>query len=159
VRLHLLGGWSSGAVIAFEMARQLEQAGQTVDRVVLLDAPTPVGRGEIDDDLARAWFLEDLGQGAEELDGAFEVFRGVIEACNDYRPAPISAALTVIRARDGQVSEFADHPHADRPDWGWAELTSAAVRTVTVPGTHHTVLAEGRVRAVADLFNRQRQED
>jgi thioesterase domain-containing protein/acyl carrier protein len=36
-----LGGWSLGGVIAFEMARQLEAAGETVDRLVLIDSHSP----------------------------------------------------------------------------------------------------------------------
>jgi len=34
-----LGGWSFGALVAFEIAQQLQQAGQEVARLVLLDAP------------------------------------------------------------------------------------------------------------------------
>jgi amino acid adenylation domain-containing protein len=34
-----LGGWSMGGVIAFEVARRLEQAGQRVSLLVLMDAP------------------------------------------------------------------------------------------------------------------------
>ncbi len=35
---YLLGGWSLGGLIAVEMAAQLERAGETVERVVLVDA-------------------------------------------------------------------------------------------------------------------------
>ncbi|MET0399319.1 MAG: non-ribosomal peptide synthase/polyketide synthase [Longimicrobiaceae bacterium] len=38
---YLLGGWSMGGVVAFEMARQLEAAGQRVERVVLVDTSMP----------------------------------------------------------------------------------------------------------------------
>jgi amino acid adenylation domain-containing protein/FkbM family methyltransferase len=38
---HLLLGWSMGGVVAFEMARQLEQRGQKVALLALLDAPAP----------------------------------------------------------------------------------------------------------------------
>ena len=36
-----VGGWSMGASIAFEMARQLARDGETVDRLVLIDVPVP----------------------------------------------------------------------------------------------------------------------
>jgi amino acid adenylation domain-containing protein len=53
---YLLAGWSVGGVLAFEMARQLTEAGETVARVLLLDARAPAwedpGGGE--DPLARA---------------------------------------------------------------------------------------------------------
>ncbi|KYG05796.1 hypothetical protein BE21_38460, partial [Sorangium cellulosum] len=38
---YLLGGWSMGGVVAFEMARVLERAGRSVAAVVLLDAYLP----------------------------------------------------------------------------------------------------------------------
>lgn len=40
---YLLGGWSFGGVIAVEMARQLQEGGQTVGRLVLLDAVAAPG--------------------------------------------------------------------------------------------------------------------
>ena len=38
---YLLGGFSGGGLVAYEMARQLVEAGETVDLVVLLDTPFP----------------------------------------------------------------------------------------------------------------------
>jgi thioesterase domain-containing protein len=38
---YLLGGWSLGSIIAFEMARQLRAQGQAVAALVLLDPPRP----------------------------------------------------------------------------------------------------------------------
>ena len=41
---YLLGGFSGGGITAYEMRRQLEEAGETVSLVVLLDTPLPVRR-------------------------------------------------------------------------------------------------------------------
>ncbi len=38
---YLLGGWSLGGVVAYEMAQQLEQQGQRVDLLALLDSALP----------------------------------------------------------------------------------------------------------------------
>jgi thioesterase domain-containing protein/acyl carrier protein len=38
---YALGGWSMGGVVAFEMARQLEAAGETVELLALLDSAAP----------------------------------------------------------------------------------------------------------------------
>ncbi|MGB3514351.1 MAG: AMP-binding protein [Microcoleaceae cyanobacterium] len=38
---YYLGGWSFGAYVAFEMARQLQQMGKKVNKVILLDTPPP----------------------------------------------------------------------------------------------------------------------
>ena len=42
---YLLGGWSMGGVVAFEMARQLRLEGERVDAVVLIDPPAPAVAG------------------------------------------------------------------------------------------------------------------
>ncbi|GGJ42832.1 non-ribosomal peptide synthetase [Deinococcus roseus] len=62
---YLLGGWSSGAVIAFEMARQLEQLGEKVLQVISLDGPAPLQHDPIEDRSLPLWFLEDLGIGMQ----------------------------------------------------------------------------------------------
>ncbi len=41
---YMLGGFSGGGITAYEMRRQLEEAGETVSLVVLLDTPLPVRR-------------------------------------------------------------------------------------------------------------------
>jgi len=38
---YLLSGWSFGGTVAFEMARLLEQAGETVPYLLMIDAPSP----------------------------------------------------------------------------------------------------------------------
>jgi len=47
---YLIGGWSAGGVIAFEMAQQLKRMGQEVGLLALLDSmPRSVGKGKADD--------------------------------------------------------------------------------------------------------------
>jgi thioesterase domain-containing protein len=59
---YLLGGWSMGGVIAYEMARQLRQRGEEVELVALIDSYVP--RGEAGPELkpieTEALFLGDL---------------------------------------------------------------------------------------------------
>ncbi|MFD2764819.1 non-ribosomal peptide synthetase [Micromonospora eburnea] len=191
---YLLGGWSSGAVIAAELARQLAEAGEQVRHLVVIDSPAPVTPQRIDDAKIPLWFVEDLDRGfdpglvtpeqlrelaalpaGERLDGAarlaakqgvpvddltggtltatYAVFEAVVRAGAGYRAGRIDADVMVLRARDGRVSEFADHPYGDRPDWGWAELTGGRMTAVAVPGTHHTVLTAVGVEQVAVALN------
>jgi amino acid adenylation domain-containing protein len=182
-----IGGWSSGAVIAFELAARLERLGHQVERVLVLDSPAPIEGRAVDDVTALLWFLEDLDVGfdlgavaAADLDAlatgysleaalelaaaqgidvstlhaadlmpTFAVFLGVVRACNTYQPPTVSAPITVIRALGGSVPEFAGHPHAESPDWGWSTLTSATTICSAVSGTHHTLLGPAQVRTVA----------
>ncbi|SEP53568.1 non-ribosomal peptide synthetase [Amycolatopsis saalfeldensis] len=185
---YLLGGWSSGAVIAVELAHRLEQRGELVERLVVIDSPAPLASRSIDDMQTVLWFLEDLDVGfdpglltdarkrdlatlgdddrlARVLDLArgsgfpdvehtglaetFAVFRGVVRACNRYRAPRINADVLVLRAQDGRVGEFADHPYADSPDWGWGSVSTGTVTAIAVPGTHHTLLSDPGVAGVA----------
>jgi thioesterase domain-containing protein len=65
---YVLGGWSFGGVVAYEMARQLQEQGQKVDRLVLFDSWAPSSSGNPasalrEDDSAElmARFLLDIG--------------------------------------------------------------------------------------------------
>jgi amino acid adenylation domain-containing protein len=78
---YLLGGWSMGGVVAFEMARQLSEAGQEVPLLFLIDCsasvPQPAAR-PVDDEAGVLAFAADLIRTAgtkgwrslEELRGA-----------------------------------------------------------------------------------------
>ncbi|WP_175409179.1 non-ribosomal peptide synthetase [Streptomyces sp. TRM64462] len=59
---YVLGGWSFGGFVAFEMARQLRAAGQEVRRLILLDttALNPGRRLRTSDDALLSWFFWEL---------------------------------------------------------------------------------------------------
>jgi len=73
---YLLGGWSFGGVVAFEMARQMRQRGRPVALVALLDsqapAPVPLPASPSENDIVRLYLRDQAGlQGldASWLDG------------------------------------------------------------------------------------------
>ncbi|HEV2149690.1 MAG TPA: amino acid adenylation domain-containing protein, partial [Longimicrobiaceae bacterium] len=182
-----LGGWSSGALIAFEMAAQLERRGRTVAGVAMIDCPAPHPGPPVDDAVLLAWFLEDLaldlpvaelvasldgsapdpraqleqvartlrtsgrelGLDLDQLTAIYRVFLGIVRGSRRYEGAPVAADLLVVRAADGVVSEFAGHPSAHTPDWGWRALTSGTVRSERFPGTHYTLLSDATVAGLA----------
>lgn len=58
---YMLGGWSLGGTIAFEMARQLDQSGADVELLVLIDSWAPLGPpGRVRDQDFLEWFCRDL---------------------------------------------------------------------------------------------------
>ena len=61
----LIGGWSSGGPIAFEMASQLRREGRTVEKIIIIDSPAPLIHDNADDSVLFDWFLEDLMLDAE----------------------------------------------------------------------------------------------
>jgi thioesterase domain-containing protein len=72
---YLLGGWSFGGLVAFEMAQQLWRSGRRVEHVILLDAPGPRYTS------AHADVLEDDAR----LIAAIAREAGVQLACDDLR--------------------------------------------------------------------------
>ncbi|WP_435103793.1 amino acid adenylation domain-containing protein [Arhodomonas sp. AD133] len=67
---YVLGGWSMGGVIAFEMARQLEAQGQSVARLLLIDAPSPAPEtdaAQVEQSAALAAFMRELGLSPHEV--------------------------------------------------------------------------------------------
>ena len=58
-----LVGWSSGSYIAFEIAFQLEQLGELVNKLVIIDAPAPMQHLTISPMDMLKGFFEDLGLG------------------------------------------------------------------------------------------------
>ncbi|MEJ2417366.1 MAG: amino acid adenylation domain-containing protein, partial [Exilibacterium sp.] len=186
---YTIGGWSSGGVIAFEMATQLENMRQSVDPVWMLDCPAPLQHEPISEQNMLCGFIEDLGQGlpldlladpslsnlhgikrlqcaielynrqrkldldVSQLTRIYSVFNNIVQAVRRYRPTKICADIQVIRARDGCVSEFADHPCDHVGDWGWKRLTTGSVRSAFVPGSHYSFLNEPQVNEVAVILS------
>jgi pyochelin synthetase len=146
-------GWSSGAVIALEMTRQLEAAGERVAQLIVLDAPAPTDPppGPVDDATMQDWFREDTAGAdllATELHHVYPVFAQIVNACRRYRPSVVAADIVLIRARDGRVSEYAAHPHEAAGDWGWSACTRGTVASRVVAGTHHTLFSSQHIADV-----------
>lgn len=60
---YLLGGWCFGGVVAFEVARQLRDAGETVQGLALIDTRAPITANvpsDADDSTLLSWFARDL---------------------------------------------------------------------------------------------------
>jgi amino acid adenylation domain-containing protein len=192
---YTLGGWSTGAIVAFAMCAELEAAGESVQHLYLLDGPVPFARGQISAVQLLAWFLDDVAPGSpvdrvldHNWDGvpversltqaaemielaarspldpamlapAFLQFRELVLAANRYEPVPVDAPITVIRAKDDVVREFAAHPHRGSPDWGWRPFTRGSLRCIEAPGTHYTFLAEPHLASWCSLLNDTFEED
>ncbi|CDH19877.1 putative non-ribosomal peptide synthetase [Xenorhabdus bovienii str. kraussei Quebec] len=59
---YVIGGWSYGGFIAFEMANQLIRSGETVSNVLILDtmALSSQAKGQASDDALLSWFFWEL---------------------------------------------------------------------------------------------------
>ena len=139
-----LGGWSSGAVLAFEVARRLRAAGGEVAALVLIDPPDlPIPAEEPDDLALLAAFARDLdtagfaGETAD-LDRHLRVFRATVEALRGTTQAPWSGPLTLLEA--------AERP---APAAAWRAIATAVH---ILPGSHSTILQPPFVDELARLL-------
>ncbi len=160
-----LGGWSLGAIVAFEMARQLQQAGEETELLALLDSHPPLAPGEAvptleDDDALLARWAGELGTdaggvldrlkdlrllpataGPDDLRRGLRVYRAHRQAVLSYRVSdPYPGRLTLFRGESGEG------------DLGWGRLSAQPVEVRPVPGGHYGILAEPYVRTLAEAL-------
>ncbi|MEM7587786.1 MAG: AMP-binding protein, partial [Acidobacteriota bacterium] len=149
---YLLGGWSFGGVLAFEMARQIEAAGETVDLLLLVDAFAPRldDRRQVSEQDLRAAFHRDLArQGGlpEGIDASlfepyFAIFRSHHEAILRYHPAGPVAARTLLF----EASERPDLPPLVE---GWRPWLRSEPTVEQVAGDHYSLLSLPSVTTLA----------
>ncbi|NBD08852.1 amino acid adenylation domain-containing protein [Corallococcus silvisoli] len=168
---YLLGGWSMGGSVAWEMAHQLRRAGETVSLLALLDTSASLHAGNPDDVSAKtrlsALFLEDLlrvsGQPLPPHEG-----RSPTEWMEALEQAsqPLFAAEQPLRE---MRHAFEVHLHAawvyeppqasgpftlfeaedSRWDHGWEAFAPGRLDLEKVPGDHYSFLKSPHVGVLA----------
>ena len=176
---YLLGGWSMGGVVAFEMARKLREGGEEVALLALFDSWLAESEGDLasrsEAELLRFFLLDQARmQGLpipsfeEETEDALlararEV--GLLKA--DVRPEQAKKLLRVYKANllalaayrpgvyPGRVTLFRpEGARPDRPANGWDAFSSEAIDVQTVAGDHYSMLAAPHVRTLAERLAR-----
>jgi thioesterase domain-containing protein len=180
---HAIGGWSLGAVLAFEMARQLAMNGRPVDRLLLIDPPAVApGRGdEPDEETLMALFARDL-MGLAALSPEFPVgsgddpLAGLLAAARKAGILPAATGQAEIRElfelfRDnflalrgytptsypGRAVVFRAVGHEEERDPipGWGGLLTGGLAVETLPGDHWSLLHEPQVRFLAERLTKE----
>lgn len=151
---YLLGGWSFGAVVAHEAARQLTAAGERVDAVVFLDAfvqgwrglPVALDPGFL---VGQAWVrlgtrfgVGAVGDAVRRDPGLAPLLRAKGRSLAPYRPAPLASRAVVLRAG-------VDRRRAGRLRARLAPLYTEGVEVHPVPGDHWSLLRPPHVGALA----------
>ncbi len=142
----LLGGWSFGGIVAFEMARRLADSGRVIGPLVLIDSPLP-GIGAVDDATLAAEFEAELsrmvGAGditAEERATRFAVFRTHCLAQVAYQPSgQVTDDLVFVSRKDNQ-----DAPR-------WQAHTTGRLRLRRLPADHYELMRTPHVGAITRL--------
>jgi len=142
---YIVGGWSLGGVVAFEMAHQLAQSGERNVHAILFDAPVPASLS--DDEPALLQALVGL-RGDIDPDGHIvEVARAGSRALRRYKPPCVSFPVTIFTAAEPGVFDSLD---------GWRKLC-AQLRVYVVPGSHHTIMRRPNVETLAALLSQTLQ--
>ncbi|MDN5786797.1 type I polyketide synthase [Pseudorhodobacter sp.] len=181
---YLLGGFSGGGLTAWEMAKQLEKAGEEVSLLVLLDTPLPLRPGLSRGDKARIklaelrargpgylldwakarWEWERTKNSAPEAtaEGAFHnaAIEAAFRAALPRYPLPLRKGPTVLFRppldRRWQVSNGQWVSAAREYVFADNDLTrfAPALQVVEVPGDHDSMVLEPNVRALAGALRR-----
>ncbi|KAI0465516.1 putative polyketide synthase [Xylaria cf. heliscus] len=169
---YLLGGWSFGGVVAFEVARQLKQLGHAVIGTILIDSPPPVNHQPLSSHLIRAVVQEGKLPGTETGKAIQALIHHSFTACAsllggfspriaDDTPVP---SLYLLRSREGW--KYPTDPHIVTDVWvqdrsdpqtaveGWEEVSRLKVRWEDIPGDHFRVFDKANVDAVTDAIGR-----
>lgn len=115
-----IGGWSAGGIIAVEAARQLRGLEQSVEKLILLDSPNPIG---LQNPPQRMYDFFDsigiFGGGRNKMpDWLRAHFSAFIHILDRYEPTPLPDAPStlIVYARDG-VCKDPNGPRLEtRPD-------------------------------------------
>ncbi len=162
----LLGGYSFGGSVAFEVCRQLiDDYGVYPGRLVLIDsfAPHAFSGAAASEDIAER--VDRIVAEAVAADVALRdiddpdvlsAFRSVwsanTRALATYRPGrPVPTPITLVRATSPLPDGYAQGLGVDGRQVGdWSRWTTRPVDTVWVPGDHYTIITDaGNVAAVA----------
>ncbi|AFO93592.1 thioesterase domain-containing protein [Phaeobacter inhibens] len=175
----MMAAVSLGSYFAFELARQLLEAGRELGVLALFDAEGPAGRRRVQGrarlgahlGLLRRMGPAYLGHVArhriETVRNSFERRRlewtggggslsiEALIAANQqsverYTPEPLATPLTVFRAGD----DLFDSPEALRQGLGWAPVAAAGFELIEVPGSHLSILQEPNVQDLARHMTR-----
>ncbi|RPD79393.1 ketoacyl-synt-domain-containing protein [Lentinus tigrinus ALCF2SS1-7] len=169
----ILGGWSFGGVLAFDIARRLMSAGTKVKGLILIDSPAPQTRSTIPDPLIDAIATKAYaGNGISHRTVALvkEQMRYATRALVNYDPkqsapttfkGPLRAAY--LRSRKGnEIPPYAGEVTADLrvrafftkagDEWTvpmWEEVLGEKMATFEIPGDHFAVFDKENIAEVS----------
>jgi thioesterase domain-containing protein len=175
-----LGGWCIGAVIAVEMAQQLQEQEQTVALLALIDGGAPIGtaneRPAIDNDLLVEWFIDEyhLSISADDLQRLSPNERVMVVLDHAKKRNLVPPDMTL--AQVGQLIDIynsnvmatrrytpqacaqhitlfrasAELTAGESPTMGWEKFAASGITVHTIPGNHYTILEEPNVQVLAE---------
>ncbi|GAW03534.1 polyketide synthase [Lentinula edodes] len=158
----LLGGWSFGGVVAYEVALQLAKRGVNTKGIILIDAPNPIGHVPLSDALIKTIARYDRKNGPVEIGKLvrtqFAMNAQLLSAYDPHETGGVCPPLVFLRSELGYAAEGIQV--ADIPSWlvdrsdpsttiaGWSELSSS-VKVWDVPGHHFQAFDNANIASVS----------
>lgn len=169
---YVLGGYSGGGLIAFEMAKQLFEQGQRVAPLIFIDTASPTylnknfwermkglvkGVGSRGLPFIRYWAYKKsvrIFQKLKGLNGRVDTESGsepsvldvgphFLEAVASYDLQPNDSSILLFRA--GYRGEDGYVP----PELGWAGYAREGIEVIEIPGSHESMYVNPNVRLLA----------
>ena len=176
---YYLGGWSMGGVVAWEMAQQLQELGEEVALVVLIDSYAPRAMSErekIDQAIVANSLATDWGRlfGTEMLISDHNIeqlkpeeqLQGIFAAAKHQNLLPPEVGIEqmrqlfeVFKTNRIALANYQLQPYLGRvvlfcssepeQDRGWSSLVTDNWETCVIPGDHYGIMGEPHVGILA----------
>jgi thioesterase domain-containing protein len=174
---YCLGGYSGGGIIALEMARAVQEAGERVGLLALIDTPAPDlgsrtfrqrwhGRmrrlRRLGPGYAARWLAARTAKLAANMVGRAPPTMPLDEGSIDMTPAFDSAwAVYNLRSYDGDAvmfrSSIRDYDFYP-PEFGWRRWITGDVDVCYVPTDHYGMMYEPAIRILCDDLGRRLEQ-
>ncbi|KAH3574576.1 hypothetical protein KXV22_000413 [Aspergillus fumigatus] len=158
---YILGGWSFGGVVAFEVARVLMAEGYAVTGVVLIDSPPPINHTPLSANIIDAVTKGDRTRGGLVGETIRNLVRESFTACagmlGAFKPEAVTSTRQpiprtfLLRSKDGFHLNTSNDSRRVENAWlqdrsdprtsieGWEILTKAKMHYMDIPGDHFQV--------------------
>lgn len=176
---YYFGGWSAGGICAFDAAQELNREGETVERLILIDSPFPIGLEKLPPRLYDFFKSAGVFGGGDKPLPQWLVphFLAFVDSLDLYRATPFAPGQApptrLIWARDG-VCKFPDSPRPEISDndpkemkWllnnrtdfgsnGWDRLLSADNMVIETmdDANHFTMMVGGKAKELASFIKK-----
>ncbi|KZT07803.1 ketoacyl-synt-domain-containing protein [Laetiporus sulphureus 93-53] len=160
----IVGGWSFGGVVAFEVARQLVAAGINVAGIVLIDAPSPRTRSPLPDSIIDAT-IGTVITNETSADLLRSQLRQATRALVNYEPSSSPAShvcpppIVMLHSTEAYPAATVDSEAvaflAERSDRAkfvreWEEDLGATIPVLDIPGNHFEAFSSRNIAATSE---------
>ncbi|KAF8330663.1 putative polyketide synthase [Amanita rubescens] len=161
----ILGGWSLGGIVAYEMCHQLRARGVDVRGILLIDAPDPLTHVPLPESVINSVVnLDSRGHGTELKRRIKMQFNMNTKMLASFRPRSLDTScppMVYLRSRDGFYNPsipdvprwLSDRDDPDSATRGWRMLTSAPLMTLDIPGHHFNPFHATNVKEVSAVIH------